>query len=70
METIEDHIEKDRKIVDDVMISAQARRHAEEELKLLERYKQRHPEDHHNPSSLELYCDEYPDAPECRIYED
>lgn len=70
METIEDHIEKDRNIIDDPLVSSQARRHAEEELKSLEKYREKHPDDNHDPSPFELYCDENPEALECRIYED
>lgn len=69
MSTIEDHIEKDRKILDDPMASSQSRRHAEEELEQLERYQERHPEDHHDPSALELYCDDNPDASECKVFD-
>lgn len=68
--TIENHIEEDKRIADDPMASSQSRRHAEEELEQLERYKERHPEDHHDPTNFELYCDENPSALECRIYED
>lgn len=70
MENIHQHIEKDRKILDDPMISAQSRRHTEEELESLQRYRERHPEDDHDPTSLELFCDENPDSLECRIYDD
>lgn len=69
MENIHKHIEHDKKIVDDVMASSQSRRHAEEELEALERYHQRHPEDERDPSPLELFCDDNPDALECRIYD-
>lgn len=70
MENIESHIEKDKKILDDPTISPQMRRHVEGELKDLETYQENHPDDHHDPSPLELYCDANPDALECRIYED
>jgi hypothetical protein len=70
MDTIEDHIEMDRKILDDPQTSSQARRHIEDELSQLENYKKNHPEDHHDPTPLELYCDANPDALECRVYED
>ena len=46
------------------------RRHTEEELKALEVYHQRHPEDSYDPTPLELYCDSHPDALECRVYDD
>lgn len=70
MENIESHIEKDKKILDDHTISPQMRRHIEGELKDLETYQENHPDDHHDPSPLELYCDANPAAPECKIFED
>jgi hypothetical protein len=70
MATIDDHINKDKQIIDDPMISSQMRRHTQEELEALEQYKENHPEDNHDPTPLELYCDANPEAPECRIYED
>lgn len=70
MDTIEEHIEKDRKILDDPQVSSQARRHVEDELEQLENYHKNHPEDHHDPTPLELYCDANPNALECRMYDD
>ena len=70
MENIEAHIEQDKKILEDPTTSPQQRRHIEGQLEQLERYKKEHPEDHHDPSAFEMYCDENPDADECRIYED
>lgn len=70
MESIEKHIQKDREILDDSTISPQMRRHTQEELHALEEYKENHPEDHHDPTPLELYCDTNPDALECRVYDD
>lgn len=67
--TITDHIERDRQIMDDPLASSQSRRHAEEELEQLEKYKEKHPESEHDPSALELYCDENPDASECKIFD-
>ena len=52
------------------MVSSQARRHTEEELAALERWVENHPEDHRDPTGLELYCNDNPDALECRVYED
>ena len=69
MSTIDDHIKQDKNILDDSLSSPQARRHAEVELESLERYRNRHPEDYHDPTPFELYCDENPEALECRIYE-
>jgi hypothetical protein len=69
MESIEAHIEQDKKILDDPMISPQHRRHTQEELVDLENYKNRHPEDSHDPTALELYCDNNPGALECRVYD-
>lgn len=70
MENIEQHIKKDREELTDPQISAQRRRHIEDELGQLEAYAERHPNDHHDPTPLELYCDAHPDASECRVYED
>ncbi len=70
MESIEAHIEQDKKILEDPTISPQHRRHIEGELVELESYHENHPEDHHDPTPLELYCDTNPDADECRVYED
>jgi len=69
METIEHHINNNRKILDDSMVSPQTRRHIEGELESLEKYQKNHPNDDHDPTSLELYCNENPDALECKIYE-
>jgi len=68
--TINQHIEDDRNELDGANVSSQRRRHLEDELTSLEKYKKNHPEDEHDPTGLELYCDEHPDASECRIYED
>ena len=70
MESIEQHIEKDKEILVDPTISPQQRRHIQGELKDLEVYHQNNPEDHHDPTPLELYCDANPEADECRIYDD
>lgn len=66
---IQQHIDDDRKELDGGSISSQRRRHLESELESLEKYHEHHPEDSHDPSPLELFCDENPDALECRIYE-
>lgn len=70
MENIEAHIKKDKEILEDPTVSPQMRRHIEGELKELEAYQERHPENTYDPTSLELYCDSNPDAPECKIFED
>jgi hypothetical protein len=69
MDNIEQHIENDKKILDDPMSSPQTRRHIEGELESLEKYKEDHPNDDHDPTPLELYCNDNPDALECKIYE-
>lgn len=70
MESIEKHIEVDKKILEDPTTSPQQRRHIEGELQELEQYHENHPNDSHDPTPLELYCDANPDALECRVYED
>lgn len=69
MENIQKHIEHDKKILDDPLSSSQSRRHVEEELESLQRYHESHPEDDHDPTPLELYCNDNPNASECKIYE-
>ena len=75
MESIEKHIEKDKKIVEDPLASPVARRHAKVELEELETYADHHKAeikagDHHDPNALELFCDMHPDEPECLVYDD
>ena len=70
MENINAHIARDKELLDDPIISPQARRHTQEELAALESYKINHPDDDHDPTALELYCDAHPDALECRVYDD
>lgn len=70
MENIQQHIDHDKKLLDDPQTSPQSRRHTQEELDALQAYHARHPEDDHDPTPLELFCDANPDALECRVYED
>jgi len=75
MESIEKHIEVDKKILDNASTSPQQRRHIEGELHELEVYAENHKKeidagDHHDPTALELYCEMEPEADECRVYED
>ena len=67
--TLQQHINDDRNELDKSSVSPQRRRHLENELDSLERYLTNHPGNSHDPTTLELYCDENPDALECRIYE-
>jgi hypothetical protein len=68
--TIQQHINDDRGEIDNPNTSGQRRRHLESELGSLEQYQVNHPDDNHDPTPLELFCDINPEAPECRIYED
>ena len=70
MESIEQHIEADKEELANPQLSPQRRRHIEGELEELEAYAERHPEDHHDPTPLELYCDNNPSALECKVYDD
>jgi hypothetical protein len=72
MKTIDDHIEKDRVEIESAKAEGNLGkvRHLEQELKSLEEYKTLHPEDSHDPSPLEVFCDLNPEAPECRVYYD
>ena len=68
--TLQQHINDDRDELDNPEINSQRRRHIEDEIDALEQYQVNHPDDDHDPTQLELYCDTHPDALECRIYED
>ena len=75
MENIEKHIQKDKEILQDPTTNPQMRRHIEEELHDLEEYLEHHKEeidagDHHDPNTIELWCDQHPEEPECLIYDD
>jgi hypothetical protein len=75
MESLEQHIEKDKQILNDPTTSPAARRHIKEELHELEVYSYNHRHeiaagDHHDPTALELFCEVNPDEPECLIYDD
>ena len=72
MENIEAHIAKDKEILDNPNTNPQMRRHIEGELHDLEDYVEHHKKeieagDHHDPSYLELFCDQNPSEPECLI---
>ena len=75
MESIEQHIKKDKDIIDDPTSNPAARRHAKVELEELETYAEHHKDeieagDHHEPNALELFCEMHPDEPECLVYDD
>ena len=72
MNNIDEHIQKDKSEIEAARASGDAGkvRHLEEEVKGLEEYKSHHPEDSHDPSPLEVFCDLNPEAPECRVYDD
>jgi hypothetical protein len=68
--SIQQHINNNKDELDNPQLSSQRRRHLESELDSLEKYQLNHPNEDYNPTPLELFCDENPDASECRIYED
>jgi hypothetical protein len=68
--SLQQHINSDKDELDNPNTSGQRRRHLEDELDALEKYQGNHPDDDHDPTPLELYCDANPNALECRIYED
>ncbi|MEO1004101.1 MAG: CP12 domain-containing protein [Cyanobacteria bacterium J06638_7] len=72
MNSIDDHIQKDKSEIEAARAAGDQGkvRHLEEELEGLQTYKSQHPEDNHDPSSLEVYCEMNPEAPECRVYDD
>ena len=67
--SIQDHIEQDIQQLSDPLISFQRKRHLESELDELNRYRMTHSNDDHDPTPLELYCNENPGSLECKIYD-
>ena len=68
--SIQQHINNNKDGLDNPELSSQRRRHLEGELDSLEKYRANHPDEDHDPTPLELFCDEHPSASECKIYED
>jgi len=68
--SIQQHINDDKNKLEDPTLSPQMRRHVEDELEHLEKYQSNHSDEEHDPTALEMYCDEHPDASECRMYDD
>lgn len=67
--TIDEYINNGAKELDDPSVNSQRRRHLENEIERLEQYKIKYPTKEQLPSPLELFCSEYPDSSECRIYD-
>lgn len=69
--TIENHIENDKVEIELAYKEGNESKahHLEDQLASLERYHEAHPEDHHDPSDFELYCEDWPEAVECRMYD-
>ncbi|MBA4734037.1 MAG: hypothetical protein EVB06_04050 [Synechococcus sp. MED-G133] len=72
MKSIDEHIQKDKTDIEAAKAAGDEAkvRHLEGELHSLEEYKEHNPEDKHDPTPLELYCDSNPEADECRVYDD
>jgi hypothetical protein len=68
-QNIDQHIENNRDELSGFTANGQRRRFLEGELDSLLKYKESHPDKIEDPSPLELFCNENPEAPECRIYE-
>ena len=69
MESIEKHIEEDKKILQDPTTNPQMRRHIEGELHELEEYVEHHKKEIELEiimiQVIELFCDQNPSEPEC-----
>ncbi len=68
--TLQQHINDDKDELNNNQLSPQRKRHIGSELDSLEKYQANHPDTDHDPTAFEMYCDEWPEADECRIYED
>lgn len=67
--SLQQHINDDKDELDNPNMSSQRRRHLEDELYSLEQYQVNHPDDDHDPTPMELYCDLHPDALQCKIFD-
>jgi hypothetical protein len=69
--TIENHIENDKVEIELAYNEGNLGKahHLEDQLASLERYHEAHPEDHHDPTDFELYCEDNPSAVECKIHD-
>ena len=63
------HIDRNKDELEDSNTNSQRRRFLESELESLIKYKESHPDKTDDPSPLDLFCNENPAAPECRINE-
>ena len=72
MKSIDEHIAKDESEIQTAKAEGNDGkvRHLQEELKDLKEFKEHHPGDNHDPTSLEMYCEHNPEAVECRVYDD
>ena len=63
MNTIDEHIAKDQTEIEAAKAAGDSGkvRHLEDELKDLQEYKAHHPEDKHDPTPLEVFCDLNPE---------
>lgn len=69
MDNINQHIKQDVEELNNANLSPQRRRHLESELSDLAQWKEGHPEDDHDPTAFEMYCDQNPESDECRVYD-
>ena len=72
MKSIDEHIAKDESEIQTAKAEGNDGkvRHLQEELKDLKEFKEHHRGDNHDPTSLEMYCENNPEAVECRVYDD
>ena len=62
------HIEDIENELDGYILNKQRKRHLLDELEKLRLYVINHPDIEEIPTSLELYCDQNPEALECKIF--
>ncbi len=72
MKTIDEHIQKDQNEFLQALSDHNDGkvRPLTEELQRLLDLKKEFPNDSHDPSFLELFCEQNPDEPECLVYDD
>lgn len=65
---ITEHIKNNEEELNNSLASPQRKRHLQSELEDLIFYQKNHPDEDKDPSALELYCDQNPHEPECKIF--
>lgn len=65
--SLQQHINDDIDELNNPSVNSQRRRFLDNELYELEKYQANHPDDDHDPTELELFCDSHPESNKCHL---